>query len=113
MIAAVQLASAGYRLPYDALVDLILDCRDRNVSVASVSIYLAGFDMDITAGRKFRKKSGPDKSEYIMRDLCIGYVVFLSATDLASNQLGIRRRGEGRRHVRLSPRHWSLKAFCS
>jgi hypothetical protein len=33
MIAAVQLASAGYRLPYDALVDLILDCRDRNVSV--------------------------------------------------------------------------------
>jgi hypothetical protein len=69
---AVEFARAGWTLAYEALRELILEYLDRREPLPT---YLAAFAMAVAAGDRFRRMPARRKSDNIMRDLIITFVV--------------------------------------
>ena len=89
---AVEFARAGWTLADEALRELILEYRDRGEPLPST--YLAAFDMEIIAGKRFRRMPARRKSDNVMRDIAITFIVHFVAERFA---LDPARNREARR----------------
>jgi hypothetical protein len=69
---AVEFARAGWALADEALRELILEYLDRREPLPT---YLAAFAMEVAAGVRFRRMPARRKSDNVLRDIIITFIV--------------------------------------